>query len=111
MRLLTLLPLCAALLMIAACNQTAGPEAGAAVNTPPPAGSTQSAGALAALAEAEQTRAAHKAQSTALDVLSIFDPIGVTDLAKPVMEAEQQRVLDEKYRRVEEEIQKTVAEN
>ncbi|WP_160195440.1 hypothetical protein [Microvirga sp. BSC39] len=42
--------------------------------------------------------------------MSFFDPIGITDLAEPAMEAEHRRELDEKYRRVEEEVRKTVAE-
>ena len=45
-----------------------------------------------------------------MNVMSIFDPIGVTDLAQPVMRAEQTRELDEKYRRVDEEVQKALAE-
>ena len=43
-------------------------------------------------------------------VLSFFDPIGITALAKPAMEAEQRKELDEKYKRVEEELRKTIAE-
>ena len=42
--------------------------------------------------------------------MSFFDPIGITDIAEPIMEAEQRRELDEKYRRVDEELRKTVAE-
>ena len=43
-------------------------------------------------------------------VLSFFDPIGITALAKPAMEADQRKELDEKYQRVEEELRKTIAE-
>ena len=64
----------------------------------------------AALADAQATRERHNAQATGMAVMSFFDPIGVTDLAKPAMKAEHRRKLDEKYRRVEEEVRKTVTE-
>jgi hypothetical protein len=96
----------AVLPLLAACNQmTASPPAGP-VTHPDAMGS----GVRAALADAQATRERHSSQATAMNVMSIFDPIGVTDIAEPIMQAEQQRELDEKYRRVDEEVQRTIAE-
>jgi len=69
-----------------------------------------SSGVQAALADAQATRERQNSQATGMAVMSFFDPIGVTDIAEPIMEAEHRRELDEKYRRVEEEVRKTVAE-
>ena len=67
-------------------------------------------GVRAALAEAQATRERQNSQATAMGFASFFDPIGITDLAEPAMKAQHQRELDEKYRRVDEEVQKTIAE-
>ena len=102
---LTLLAYLTVLPLLAACTQTtdsspATPALDAAVVGP---------GAQAALEEVERTREKHKEQATSMAVLSFFDPIGITALAKPVMEAEQRKEIDEKYQRVEEELRKTIA--
>ena len=67
-------------------------------------------GVHAALADAQAKRERHDAQATGMAVMSFFDPIGVTDLAEPAIKAEHRRELDAKYRRVKEEVRKTVAE-
>jgi hypothetical protein len=92
--------------LLAACNQTAASPPSASAVDPGAMGS----GVHAAMADVRATRERHEAQSTGMAVMSFFDPIGVTDLAEPIMEAEQRRELDEKYRRVEEEALKTAAE-
>ena len=103
---LTFFGFLAVLPLMAACNQTtASPPAAPAVG-PHAMGS----GVHAALADVQATRERHEAQSTGMAVMSFFDPIGVTDLAEPIMEAEQRRELDEKYRRVEQEALKVAAE-
>jgi hypothetical protein len=103
---LPLLGFLAALPLLTACNQTtASPPAAPAVDP-----NTMGSGVHAALADAQATRERHDAQATGMAVMSFFDPIGVTDLAEPAMKAEHRRELDEKYRRVEEEVRKTVAE-
>ncbi len=94
------------LLALTACNQTAGQPIQAAAEIPPGPAS----GARAALADAERTRAAQQAQLAAYDVVTIFDPTGLSEFARPVIELEHQRVLDEKYRRVGEEVERAVAE-
>jgi hypothetical protein len=63
-----------------------------------------------ALADAERTRAAQQAQLAAYDVVTILDPTGLSEVARPLIELEHQRVLDEKYRRVGEEVERAVAE-
>ncbi len=98
--------LLAVLPLMAACNQTTASPPAAPAADPQALGS----GVHAALADVKATRERHEAQSTGMAVMSFFDPIGVTDLAEPIMEAEQRRELDEKYRRVEEEALKTAAE-
>jgi hypothetical protein len=67
-------------------------------------------GVHAALADVQATRERQDAQASGMAVMSFFDPIGITDIAEPIMAAEHRRELDEKYRRVEEEALKTVAE-
>ncbi|WP_230533817.1 hypothetical protein [Microvirga roseola] len=100
------LGLLAVLPLLAGCTQT--------TNSPPatPAVDPAVVGprALAALEEVERTRARHREQATNIAVLSFFDPTGISALAKPAMEAEQRRELDEKYKRVEEELRKTIEE-
>lgn len=96
----------AVLPLLAACNQTtASPPAAPAVDP-----ATMGSGVHAALADAQATRERQNSQATGMAVMSFFDPIGITDVAEPIMEAEHRRELDEKYRRVEEEVRKTVAE-
>nr|WP_183454572.1 hypothetical protein [Microvirga lupini]MBB3021592.1 hypothetical protein [Microvirga lupini] len=95
----------AVLPFLAACNQTASSPA-----TPPLDAATVGPGAMAALDDVERTREKHKSEAAGMAVMSFFDPIGITDIAEPAMEAEHQREMDEKYRRVEEELRKTVAE-
>jgi hypothetical protein len=95
----------AVLPFLAACNQTAAPPAAPTLDA-----STVGPGAMAALEDVERTREKHNSQATGMAVMSFFDPIGITDIAQPAMEAEHRREMDEKYRRVEEELRKTVAE-
>ena len=103
---LTSFGLLAVLPLLAACNQTtASPPAAPAVDA-----NAMGSGVHAALADVQATRERHDSQATGMAVMSFFDPIGITDLAEPAMEAEHRRELDEKYRRVEEEVRKTVAE-
>ena len=110
---LSSLGLLAVLPLLAACNQTtANPtvEPGVVAADPAGASDTMGSGVRAALADAQATRERQSSQETAMGVLSFFDPIGVTDLAEPIMKVQHQRELDEKYRRVDEEVQKTIAE-
>jgi hypothetical protein len=103
---LTFFGFLAVLPLLAACTQTtASPPAAPAV-----APTAMGSGVHAALADAQATRERQNAQATGMAVMSFFDPIGVTDIAEPIMEAEHRRELDEKYRRVEEEVRRTVAE-
>ena len=96
----------AVLPLLAACTQTtASPPATPAIDP-----NSMSSGVQAALADAQATRERQNSQATGMAVMSFFDPIGITDIAEPIMEAEHRRELDEKYRRVEEEVRKTVAE-
>ena len=102
---LTLLASLTVLPLLAACTQTtdsspATPALDPAVVEP---------GAQATLEEVERTAEA-QGPGTSMAVLSFFDPIGITALAKPAMEAEQRKEIDEKYQRVEEELRKTIAE-
>ena len=103
---LTLLGFLAALPLLTACTQTTSSPP----TTPAVDPEVVGPGAMAALDEVQRTREKHKEQATSMAVLSFFDPIGITALAKPVMEAEQRKELDEKYQRVEEELRKTIAE-
>ena len=111
---LPFLGLLAALPLLPACNQTtASPpavESGVVAADPAVASDSMGSGVRTALADAQATRERQSSQATALGVMSFFDPIGVTDLAEPIMKAQHQRELDEKYRRVDEEVQKTIAE-
>jgi hypothetical protein len=90
---------------LAGCTQTTATAA-----TPVLDPATVGPGAMAALEDAERTREKQKSEATGMAVMSFFDPIGITDIAQPAMEAEHRREMDEKYRRVEEELRKTVAE-
>jgi hypothetical protein len=101
---LAFIGLIAALPLLAACTQTTAPE------TPPIDPALMSSDALAALEDVKRTRERHNEEATNMAVLSFFDPIGITALARPAMEADQRRELDEKYRRVEEEMRKTIEE-
>jgi hypothetical protein len=103
---LTLLASLTVLPLLAACTQTTDSSPATPALDPAVVGP----GAQAALEEVERTREKHKEQATSMAVLSFFDPIGITALAKPVMEAEQRKEIDEKYQRVEEELRKTIAE-
>ncbi len=96
---------CALALTLAACNQTAGPAM-----TPLSVPTGPGGAARVALADAERTRAAQQAQLAAYDVVTILDPTGLSEVARPLIELEHQRVLDEKYRRVGEEVERAVAE-
>jgi hypothetical protein len=102
---LTSLGFLAVLPLLAACTQTADSPAAPAID-PALLGSD----ARAALEDVERTRERHNEQATNMAVLSFFDPIGITALAKPAMEADQRREMDEKYKRVEEELRKTIEE-
>lgn|GEM_PF-6612696 len=90
---------------LAGCNQTAASPPAAPVDR-----NALGSDVHVALADVQATREKHDAQATSMAVMSFFDPIGITDLAEPAIEAEHRRELDEKYRRVEEEVRKTVAE-
>ena len=103
---LTLLASLAVLPLLAACTQTTD----SSPTTPALDPAVVGPGAQAALEDVERTRERHKEQATNMAVLSFFDPIGITALAKPAMEADQRKELDEKYQRVEEELRKTIAE-
>jgi hypothetical protein len=103
---LTFFGFLAVLPLLAACNQTTvSPPAAPAVDP-----NTMGSGVHAALADVQATRERQDAQASGMAVMSFFDPIGITDIAEPIMAAEHRRELDEKYRRVEEEALKTVAE-
>ena len=103
---LTLLAYLTVLPLLAACTQTTDSSPATPALDPAVVGP----GAQAALEEVERTREKHKEQATSMAVLSFFDPIGITALAKLVMEAEQRKEIDVKYQRVEEELRKTIAE-
>jgi hypothetical protein len=102
---LTSLGFLAVLPLLAACTQTADSPAAPAIDP-----SLLSSDARAALEDVERTRERHNEQATNMAVLSFFDPIGITALAKPAMEADQRREMDEKYKRVEAELRKTIEE-
>ena len=94
------LGLLAVLPLLTACNQTTAsspvtPSATAEV-APGTAGSASAdpamgSGVRAALADAQATREQQNSTMTALGVVSFFDPIGVTDIAEPIMKAQHQR--------------------
>ena len=96
----------AVLPLLVACNQTTA----FSPTTPPVDPNGMGSSVRAALADAQATRERQNSQATGMAVMSFFDPVGITDIAEPIMEAEHRRELDEKYRRVEEEVRKTVAE-
>jgi hypothetical protein len=89
---------------LAACNQTV--QAPAAPDSSAPVGS----GAVAAIMDAERTRAAHQASSTAMNIASSFDPTGLSGYAVQAVEEAQERELEEKYRRIDEEVEKALAQ-
>ena len=91
----------AALPLLAACNQTAAPA------MPPEAAGS---GVLAAIADARQTEARHRMTSAGLNLASSFDPTGLSGFGVSAVEEAQQQIEDEKYRRIDEEVEKAIAE-
>ena len=83
--------------LLAACTQTAPPA------MPQEA---EGSGALAAIADAQQTQAKHRMTSAALNLASSFDPTGLSGYAVGAVEEAQQQIEDEKYRRIDEEVEK-----
>ncbi|MBB4041924.1 hypothetical protein GGR34_003607 [Microvirga flocculans] len=67
-------------------------------------------GALAAIADMQETQARHRMTSTVLNQAASFDPTGLSGYAIGHIEAEQDRIEEEKSRRVDEEIEKALAE-
>ncbi|MBM6580284.1 hypothetical protein ILT44_08830 [Microvirga sp. BT689] len=91
----TLLP------VVSACNQTAAPS-----QSPGLVGS----GALAAINDMQETRARHRLTSTIANQAAGFDPTGLSGYALNYMDNERARIEDEKAQKVEEEVQKSLAE-
>lgn len=90
----------ACLPLLAACNQTASPANPGLVGS----------GALAAINDMQETRARHRVTSTVLNYAGAFDPTGLSGYAINHVEEQQSRIEDEKSQRVEEEVQKSLAE-
>jgi hypothetical protein len=107
-RLPLLLLLCGALVAAAGCNQTAAPAAPA--TTVRAKTGALGSGARDAMADVEATREQHKSRSAALGVITFIDPTGLSEFAAAAAEREHERVMDEKLRRVREEVERTVAE-
>jgi len=103
-RLTSLAFILAALPLLAACNQTAAPAAPA--SDPEPVGS----GLLAAIEDSRRTRAQHRLTSTVANHATGFDPTGLSGFALSAMEEEQARIEDEKDQRIEQELEKALAE-
>jgi len=90
--------------VMGACNQTAAPAAPA--SDPAPVGS----GLLAAIEDSHQTRARHRLTSAVANQAAGFDPTGLSGFAISAMEEEQARIEDEKDQRIEEELERALAE-
>jgi hypothetical protein len=103
-RLTSLAFILAALPLLTACNQTATPAAPA--SDPEPVGS----GLLAAIEDSHRTRARHRLTSAVANQAAGFDPTGLSGFALGAMEEEQARIEDEKHQRIEQELEKALAE-
>jgi len=87
--------------LLAACTQTAAPASDSG-----PVGS----GLLAAIEDSQQTRARHRLTSAVANQAAGFDPTGLSGFALGAMEEEQARIEDEKDQRIEQELDKALAE-
>jgi hypothetical protein len=67
-------------------------------------------GVLAAITDARQTAARHRMTSVGLNLASSFDPTGLSGYAVNAVEETQQQIEDEKYRRIDAEVEKAIAE-
>ncbi|MBJ6127138.1 hypothetical protein [Microvirga splendida] len=94
--------LVAALPLLPACTQTAAPVA----NAP----EAEETGIMAAIQDAQRTQARHKATSAVLGHASALDPTGLSGFAIDALEEQQERIEEEKYRRIDEEVEKAIAE-
>lgn len=93
--------LAVSLALLAACTQTTVPD------SPP---EPPSSGVFGAIADAQRTKARHRMTSTLLNRASGFDPTGLSGYAIDAIEQEQERIEEEKYRRIDEEVEKAIAE-
>ena len=95
--------------VLGGCTQTAAPAM-----TPTPGASAEIAerksGILAAIADARQTEARHRMTSAGLNLATSFDPTGLSGYAVGAVEEAQQQIEDEKYRRIDQEVEKAIAE-
>ena len=103
---LTSFGLVALLPLLTACTHTTSSPS-AVPDMPPEAGGS---GILAAIADARQTEARHRMTSAGLSLASSFDPTGLSGYAVGAVEEAQQQIEDEKYRRIDEEVEKAIAE-
>ncbi|MBM1170888.1 hypothetical protein [Microvirga arabica] len=108
-RLPTPLGLLLVLPVLGGCTQTAAPAM-----PPTPAASAEIAepgsGVLAAIADAKRTEGRHRMTSAGLNLATSFDPTGLSGYAVGAVEEAQQQIEDEKYRRIDEEVEKAIAE-
>ena len=112
-RLLTIGSLLAALPPLAACNQTAAPEAPpvtTGVSGPASAPNQPGSSAIAAIMDMQQTRAQHSLTATMANHAASLDRTGMSAYATKAMYEEQAQVEQQKMQRMITEFDKLVEE-
>jgi hypothetical protein len=113
-RLLTIGSLLAALPLLAACNQTAAPDAIPAAAVPGAAPSATpgvvGSGAIAAIMDYQETQARQSLTSTVANTASAFDPTHLSAYGIKAMNEEHARIERQKGKRMLQEIDKVVKE-
>jgi hypothetical protein len=91
---------------LSACNQTTAP----ALPVTASANEAEESGVLAAIKDSQRTQARHRMNSVLMIQASAFDPTGLSGYAIDQIEQEQECIEAEKERRIDEEVDKALAE-